>query len=236
MQLALHTWGPPDAGKTALLIHGAMSSHATWSGVAAELVERGYHVIAPDLRGHRDSPQADSYTSADFAADLVESLPKGADLAIGHSLGGRSLLIAAEALAPERAVYSDPSWVTSSPVARAMRAVLVEFAMASKVMTERQIARMNPRWSAEDVMSEWTDYQVWDQRVLDGIRQFKDQDIPVPKVPSLVLAADPSSQITPEYEAQLTGLGYTVRTVKGTGHVIHRDDLQGFLVSLDGWI
>jgi hypothetical protein len=29
MRLALHTWGSPDAGKTALLIHGVMSSYST---------------------------------------------------------------------------------------------------------------------------------------------------------------------------------------------------------------
>src|SRR5271154_151307 len=100
MRLALHTWGSPDAGRTALLIHGAMASYGTWNKVAPELVERGYHVIAPDLRGHGDSPHADSYTREEVAADLVESLPKDADLAIGHSLGGRSLLLAVDALTP----------------------------------------------------------------------------------------------------------------------------------------
>lgn len=43
MRLALHTWGSPDAGKTALLIHGVMSSYGTWVRVAPELAGRGYY-------------------------------------------------------------------------------------------------------------------------------------------------------------------------------------------------
>src|ERR1700678_1750360 len=161
MRLALHTWGSPDAGKTALLIHGVMSSYGSWVRVAPELAGRGYYVIAPDLRGHGNSPHADSYTSEDFAGDLVESLPEGADVAIGHSLGGRSLLLAVDALAPARAVYSDPAWVLSGAAAEVI-AIMQEFAEATKVMTERHIQQLNPRWAVEDVASEKAGFAAWD--------------------------------------------------------------------------
>ncbi|HEY1622805.1 MAG TPA: alpha/beta fold hydrolase [Streptosporangiaceae bacterium] len=232
MRLALHTWGSPDAGRTALLIHGALSSHSTWSRVAAEFAGRGYHVIAPDLRGHGASPWADSYTGEDYAADLVESLPKSVDLALGHSIGARALLLAVDALAPEKAVYNDPSWFRRPE----SYALLREFGPASKVISQEQLRQMNPRWTIEEVAAEWADYQAWDSQVIDGAELFKDMDIPAPAVPSLVVAADPSVPITPEAAEYLTGLGYTIRVVKDTRHVVHRDDLQGFMTALDGWI
>jgi len=235
MRLALHTWGSPDAGKTALLIHGAMSSHGTWSGVAPELVARGYYVIAPDLRGHGDSSHADSYLTEDFAEDLVESLPKDTDVIIGHSLGARALLLAVDALAPERAVYSDPAWMMSGPAA-VEQARMREFTPITKFVTVKQVQQLNPRWTAEDVATEWADFQVWDERVMDKIWRMHDINVPVPKIPSLVQIADPSRVVPPEYRPHLTGLGYTIRVVKGARHVIHRDDLDGFLASLDGWL
>jgi pimeloyl-ACP methyl ester carboxylesterase len=234
MRLALHTWGSVNAGKTALLIHGVMGSYGTWVRVAHELAERGYYVIAPDLRGHGESAHADSYTTDDFAADLVESLPKDVDVAIGHSLGGRSLLLAVDALAPARAVYSDPSWIRSG--ATKVIVLMRAFAPATKVVTEAQIQRINPRWSAEDVAAELASYQRWDPLVMEAVADYEDMDVPAATIPSLVQAADPSYAISAPYAEHLTALGYTVRVVPGTGHVIHCDDLPAFMASLDGWI
>lgn len=39
-----------------------------------------------------------------------------------------------------------------------------------------------------------------------------------------------------EDAALLTGRGLAVRTVAGAGHTIHRDDFDGFMAALDGWI
>jgi hypothetical protein len=30
--------------------------------------------------------------------------------------------------------------------------------------------------------------------------------------------------------------GFDVRVVPGTGHVVHNDDVTGFLAALDGWL
>jgi pimeloyl-ACP methyl ester carboxylesterase len=232
MKLKLHEWGSPTAGKTALLIHGVMSSSGTWVRVAPLLVQRGYRVIAPDLRGHGESSYADSYTSEDFAADLIDSLPTGTDVAIGHSLGGRSLLLAVDELAPGKAVYSDPAWKMSG-IAGPGAAVMAQYAAATKTVTAEQIQKMNPRWAPEDVAAEQAGYAAWDVKVLDEVAAFGDLDVPAPKIPSLVQAADPSFLISPEYGGQLRGLGYEVRFVPNTGHCIFRDDLAGFMTSLD---
>src|ERR1700685_3993853 len=83
MKLNVHEWGIGD--RTALLIHGLFADHQNWYRVGPALAERGYRVIAPDLRGHGASPRG-TYSPELWAADLIESLPKNADLAIGHSL------------------------------------------------------------------------------------------------------------------------------------------------------
>lgn len=111
MRLHTTTWGSGD--RTALLVHGLMADHRTWRRVGPALADRGYRVIAVDLRGHGASDRApgpEAYRPDDHADDLVETLPAGAELAIGHSLGGLVLARAVERLAPARAVYSDPAW------------------------------------------------------------------------------------------------------------------------------
>ncbi|MFI9583782.1 alpha/beta fold hydrolase [Streptomyces sp. NPDC052236] len=61
-----------------------MADHRTRRRVGPALAGKGYRVIAVDLRGHGASAH-DSYSRSLFADDLVETLPAGADLAIGHS-------------------------------------------------------------------------------------------------------------------------------------------------------
>jgi pimeloyl-ACP methyl ester carboxylesterase len=113
MKLNVHEWGTGD--RTALLIHGLFADHQNWYRVGPALAERGYRVIAPDLRGHGASPRG-AYSPELWAADLVESLPKNADLAIGHSLAGMALALAAKELAVRRAIYVDPTWKNGEPV------------------------------------------------------------------------------------------------------------------------
>lgn len=36
--------------------------------------------------------------------------------------------------------------------------------------------------------------------------------------------------------AELTERGFEVRTVPRTGHTIHRDDFDGFMAGLEGWV
>ncbi|MFE1884119.1 hypothetical protein ACFW7O_31440, partial [Streptomyces diastatochromogenes] len=59
---------------------------------------------------------------------------------------------------------------------------------------------------------------------------------PQPVVPSLVQLADPSLTVTPSTAGLLRRRGFEVTAVPGTGHCIHRDDLEGFMASLKGWV
>ncbi|NEW37885.1 hypothetical protein GV792_01495 [Nocardia cyriacigeorgica] len=57
----------------------------------------------------------------------------------------------------------------------------------------------------------------------------------LPLVPSRILMADPSALIPPQRAAQYRAAGFETRTVPGTGHFIHTDNVNRFLAALDGW-
>lgn len=230
MKLHVHEQGTGD--RTAIVIHGGMSDHGTWHAVTARLVDQGYRVVAPDLRGHGRSPRGE-YAPELLAEDLVENLPEGADLAIGHSLGGLALALAVERLRPARAVYSDPGFVLGK-LEFATKDFLVRMVTEA---TPESIRAMNPRWSDEDIAAEEAGFKRFDIAFFDALQNFPPDYLPAaPTRPSLVQIADPSLTITAEAAAKLERLGFEVRVVPGSGHCIHRDDIDGFMRSLDGWI
>ncbi|GAA3010089.1 alpha/beta fold hydrolase [Kitasatospora albolonga] len=237
MKLHTHEWGTGD--RVALLVHGIMSDHRTWRRFGPALAERGYRVIAVDLRGHGLSPRGEGETPAErygprqYADDLVETLPVGAELAVGHSLGGLSLRWAVERLAPRRAVFSDPAWLFDQPGIDPE--LFVGFA---ETATAEQVAAMNPRWEAEDVETELATLALWDRDTARSLTAHGGYaGLPeAPVVPSLVQLADPSFLVNEQQAEELRGRGFEVRTVAGAGHTIHRDDFAGFLGSLEGWI
>ena len=87
-------------GATSLvLLHGVTANHAVWAPIVDEL-EKEFHVMAVDQRGHglSDRPKA-GYTASDYAADvqaLIETRAKGGRaFVVGHSLGSRNAIVAA---------------------------------------------------------------------------------------------------------------------------------------------
>ena len=82
--------GPAD-GHPLILLHGLTDTSRSWS-MTLPLLERKYHVLIPDQRGHgaSDAP-ACCYAVPDFAGDLValmdaEGIAKAT--VVGHSMGG----------------------------------------------------------------------------------------------------------------------------------------------------
>lgn len=90
-RLALRTAGPPGA-PALVLLHGWAQSAAVWRRLLADpgLTER-YRLLAPDLRGHGESPDAGGYDdpevwAGDLAAVLAEA--NGPAVVLGWSYGG----------------------------------------------------------------------------------------------------------------------------------------------------
>lgn len=226
MRLSLKVYGAGD--RVCALVHGFTDDRDTWWRVAPALADRGYRVVCPDLRGHGHSPRSRDYSPAEMAGDLVETLPSGLEFVAGHSLGGRLLGDAVAGLRPQRAIYLDPAWhIGPVPVD----------GLDPKSLTRADIERMNPRWGERDVGVELASYAAWDPDTVQCLRELGGSDFSPsrPEVPSLIVLADRSRLVTPSSQAHLRSVGFAFRTVRGAGHVLHRDDYDGFMAALDGW-
>jgi haloacetate dehalogenase len=86
--------GPP-----VLLLHGYPQTHAMWAGIAPRIVEAGYSVVCPDLRGYGDSSKPRSlsdrsnYSFRAMAGDqarLMRALGHERFHLVGHDRGART--------------------------------------------------------------------------------------------------------------------------------------------------
>lgn len=81
-------------GRPLLLVHGFTGAKEDFGDWIGPLAERGWHVVAPDLRGHgkSDHPEKETdYALSIFTADLVDLVDRlGWDrfVLLGHSMGG----------------------------------------------------------------------------------------------------------------------------------------------------
>jgi pimeloyl-ACP methyl ester carboxylesterase len=91
IELAHEVRGSSD-GDVVVLLHGLTYSRTTYDpDVVPWLLDNGYRTVGVDLRGHGESPWADSYRATDFAgdvADLIADMGVGEVVVVGHSLGG----------------------------------------------------------------------------------------------------------------------------------------------------
>lgn len=122
-----------EGGRPLLLVHGFTGAKEDFTDWLDPLAERGWHVIAPDQRGHGESPkpeEEDAYSFDAYADDLLallDAMGWARAVVLGHSMGGMVVQTAALA-APSRfegLVLMDTSH-------RALRAepALIELAIA----------------------------------------------------------------------------------------------------------
>jgi pimeloyl-ACP methyl ester carboxylesterase len=76
-RLATRSWG--EGRPLAVLVHGITSSSRTWWRTGPALAERGFRVLAVDLRGHGASPPlVAGLGAAELAADVAETVEAAA--------------------------------------------------------------------------------------------------------------------------------------------------------------
>jgi pimeloyl-ACP methyl ester carboxylesterase len=100
---------------TVLCLHGFLDLAWGFAPIAPALAAAGYHVVAPDLRGHGDTDRVGAggyYYFMDYlpdVADLVEQVARDRLILVGHSMGGSVAAIYAGAFPdrPERIVVME---------------------------------------------------------------------------------------------------------------------------------
>lgn len=106
MLLAHDLTGPADA-PALILVHGITENRHSWDPLVPALAN-DHRVLAVDLRGHGESPDAEAFDPISYATDVVETASSTgivAPLVVGHSLGG-VVASAYAAIAPCRGVVN----------------------------------------------------------------------------------------------------------------------------------
>jgi pimeloyl-ACP methyl ester carboxylesterase len=215
-----------DGPRRIALVHGLSADGALWRGLTERIVAGGGATVTTvDLRGHGASERSDVYTVEAFADDLVETLPTGLDLVVGHSLGGTVLERAVARLAPARALYLDPGFRLRLPT-EGLRGRLF-WAAAPVTLTVAALAqklrsRGRPPVGAADALLREAALARFDRRMTIGVfRDVAHHPAPVapPVVPSTIVLSDDSPAVLPDATAErLADLGWEVRRLPGVGH------------------
>jgi acyl transferase domain-containing protein/aryl carrier-like protein len=141
LRLCVCEWGSAS-GPVVMLLHGILDQGAAWTSVATILEAQGFHVVAPDLRGHGRSEhvgRGGSYQLMDFVADVdavAAKLGGGSFILVGHSMGSvvAALFAAARPAVVSSLVLVELPIPANRPLADAARgeqlAALLDYAAA----------------------------------------------------------------------------------------------------------
>jgi lipase len=220
VSLYVHEFGPAD-GTPVLALHGVSGHGARFADLSSRLP--GFHIIAPDLRGHGRSPSLPPWDFRQHLDDLIDILTRrciGRITTIGHSSGGVLAVRLAHLGRVDRLVLLDPGTLSSKEpelaLANAER-MRVDVTYADK--DEARADRIAHGWSA--VAPELLDAEIdahlvpagdgrWTWRycrpALIALLGELTRPVPPPptEVPTLLVAGSRSPAVTPEYRAACT--------------------------------
>jgi pimeloyl-ACP methyl ester carboxylesterase len=257
--LATRAWGggADRSRPLAVLVHGVTSSSRTWWRVGPALAERGYRVLAVDLRGHGASPRpVAGLDAADLAADVAETVTASApgpaaaavDLLVGHSLGALVALelVTARPGFARRLVLEDPpgpSSVDWAGVAAGMEADSRR-AVDDPQGLRRDLKAENPAWppgEAERRVADLADCNA--PAIAAALRPGVPFDLAgllaAARLPVLLLLAEEalgSIIVGVDRKAAIAAAGNGAARVLPAGHSIHREALDAWLAAVDAWL
>jgi pimeloyl-ACP methyl ester carboxylesterase len=253
--------GRNDPGAPAMLwLHGLTDSGAGWPGAERHWGER-YAIIAPDQRGHGESPRFTSEqleghpgdVMVDDAVAILEQL-EAPPVVVGHSLGG-AVALAAAVRRPDLVrsiVLEDPAPLGPHDVQRDparglefLAGVRDSLAAATDEELFATRRKAHPDWPEDELLVTGKAEQQMDLEYL-AHGDLK----PSPRwpelfaeveVPTLVVSGDDMAAvcITDDHERGIMQAGNVhVRVVRvpGAGHCIRREQPQGFYAAVDGFL
>jgi len=225
-------WG--DGERVAVLVHGLTGDPGVWFRVGPALAARGFRVVAVTLPGHGGTPAPYGWSAQGLAQAVLDQAPAAPHLVIGHSLGGYTLSVVLDRLAPRVAVYEDPVLDL-----QAAAPALVGY-RAQKAWSPDDIAAAYPLWPQGAYDAKHLALQGWDPAIVDGLGDPAAFPVaPVREagaggeVSSTFVLASPSALVPPPVIERLRALGHEVVSVEGAGHSVHHDRFEKFMALVD---
>ena len=253
MRLATRAWGEVGS-PLAILLHGLAASSLTWWRVGPWFAANGWHAVAVDLRGHGESPGASGDEQlGDLAEDVHETVAEllgpdeRIDVMVGHSLGALTALGFCGLYVDlvRWVVLEDPAGSESADAEETAREVEEAAARADEAPDTlvRELKEENPSWAQEDCEAAVRSLRECDANRLAAMRRGFHWNltglagfVEVPVL--LVLGSDARGSGLPEPErsAVADALHRGTTEVLETGHFVHRDDFEGYVRVLGGWL
>jgi len=244
--LTIHRYGSLNA-RTVVLVHGLTEAGTTWPDMVGHWGDN-WHVLAPDLRGHGQSPRftKDELDAAPevMLADVVAILDAQAEpvALIGHSLGGLLALRAAVAR-PDKIwalVLEDPAQPAAGRTPEPGFVAEIEEFLDTMADQPGQMARMqrDSHWSIAEIHA-WAGCKPLVDRayVRDGTYLGDDaweELFNALRMPTLLLVPT-DAPMAPRQEALHNDLVRTL-VVPDAGHCVRRDQPARYLRAVDEFL
>jgi pimeloyl-ACP methyl ester carboxylesterase len=248
-------------GPTLVLLHGLADSGLCWPD-AVRRWRHDYRIVAPDARGHGESPRFDPATSGsnrfdDMVADVVLVLESLADaggerpILLGHSMGAgvAGVVLATRPDLVHAAVLEDPPWFTMADGGD--RPPATETPQQSVQPFRDDLEGAIARGRSEHPLWPQAELRPWAESKAQLDPSLTDRDQIVRHGPWIEVAAAitrPTLVVTGDQEAvlvsarsrqRLADLGNRhlgVDAVPVAGHTVRRDCTQAYHQIVDPWI
>jgi pimeloyl-ACP methyl ester carboxylesterase len=217
--------------------------------VGPALADRGFQVVAVDLRGHGSSPRTvGGLSAADLAADVAETVGGPVELLVGHSMGALVALelVAARPGFARRLVVEDPPGSSSFDWAALAAGIEADSRRAATdpEALRRELEAANPTWVPGESERRVADLADCDgQAIAAALRLGVPFDLPArlaaAPVPVLMLLAEEalgSILVGLDRKAAVEALRGGTTRVLPAGHSVHREALDLWLAALDDWL
>ncbi|RTM07064.1 MAG: alpha/beta fold hydrolase [Hyphomicrobiales bacterium] len=236
--LNIMRWGDRGAAKTMVALHGITANAGAMTEPARVLAERGWQVIAPDMRGHGESARGNGDFSFDsLLSDFAENLPAGPDVLLGHSFGGTlaQLGVLRGLFRPKALLLEDP---VSHFADKATPKGMLDWDEANMPHDIEGLLKLNPGWSRRDAA--WKVVSL-EQISFDDARSafagnapwdLRDEAARLARMlPTVWVLPEDSRFVPPGDTARLRAEAgeRSVVVMPNVGHSIHRDATQAFV-------